>query len=315
VDPPRSTLRAPIVPVAAGLLVVYIVWGSTYLGIKVADESLPPLIMLSGRFLIAAVLLGAWCLARGELRDGWPDLAAWRDAAIVAACLMLGGLGLVALGEQSVPTGIAALLIATVPLWMALFERAFLGVRLTMPVLVGLVVGFSGVVLLVWPGGGNHFNAGGLALILLSPLFWTSGTLYARSARLPRRPLVATTIEMLCGGVILAVVGLARGEGSQLHLQTLSGRSVAAFAYLIVVGSLIAFTAYVWLLGVAPLSLVSTYAYVNPVVALALGATLEGESITARTVLASAVIVAGVALIISAHAFRRGEPRQREAPA
>jgi drug/metabolite transporter (DMT)-like permease len=228
---------------------------------------------------------------------------------------MLGGLGLVALGEQSVPTGIAALLIATVPLWMALFERAFLGVRLTMPVLVGLVVGFSGVVLLVWPGGGNHFDAGGLALILLSPLFWTTGTLYARSARLPRRPLVATTIEMLCGGLILAVVGLARGEGSQLHLQTLSGRSVAAFAYLIVVGSLIAFTAYVWLLGVAPLSLVSTYAYVNPVVALALGATLEGESITARTVLASAVIVAGVALIISAHAFRRGEPRQREAPA
>jgi drug/metabolite transporter (DMT)-like permease len=306
VNAPRSTLRAPIVPVAAGLLVVYLVWGSTYLGIKVADESLPPLIMLSGRFLIAAVLLGAWCLARGELRDGWPDLAAWRDAAVVAACLMLGGLGLVALGEQSVPTGIAALLIATVPLWMALFERAFLGVRLTMPVLVGLVVGFSGVVLLVWPGGGNHFNAGGLALILLSPLFWTTGTLYARSARLPRRPLVATTIEMLCGGVILAVVGLARGEGSQLHLQTLSGRSVAAFAYLIVVGSLIAFTAYVWLLGVAPLSLVSTYAYVNPVVALALGGTLEGESITARTVVASAVIVAGVALIISAHALRRG---------
>jgi drug/metabolite transporter (DMT)-like permease len=308
----RGRLGASRGAVAAGLAVIYVVWGSTYLGIKVAEETLPPLLMLSARFWIAGGLLYAFSIRRGDTRGDRPDRRAWRDAGVVAAGLMLGGLGLVALAERTVPTGVAALLIATAPLWMAIFDRAAYGVRLGPLAIAGLAVGFAGVALLVAPtGGGGGYDPRGIVLLLISPVLWSAGTLYTKRAHLPRRPFVGSGMEMLWGALLLGVAGILHGELPQIDLAKVSAHSLLAFLYLVVIGSLVAFSAYVWLLRVAPISLVSTYAYVNPVVAVALGALFEGEPVTVRTLAAGAVIVAGVALIVTSHA--KGPPEAEPA--
>ena len=213
-------------------------------------------------------------------------------------------MGLVAFAEQTVPSGITALLVAMMPVWVAVFGRVFLGERLPRLAVVGIGVGFVGVAFLVGPsafGGQGALEPIGLLAVLISPIAWASGSLFAsHRAELPRRPLVATGVQMLVGGAILLVVGVATGEVGQLRLGSISAESFAALVYLTVVGSLVAYTTYGWMLRVAPLPFVSTYAYVNPVIAVILGFVIAGEAIEPRTVVAGGIIVAAVAMIITA---------------
>jgi drug/metabolite transporter (DMT)-like permease len=225
---------------------------------------------------------------------------------------------MVAFGEQTVPSGITALLVAMMPVWVAVFGRIFFGERLPRMAVAGIVVGFVGVAILIGPsafGGQGALEPIGLAAILISPVAWASGSLFAsHRAELPRRPLVATGVQMVVGGALLLVAGVATGEIGQLHLETISRDSVLALLYLTIVGSLVAFTTYGWMLRVAPLPFVSTYAYVNPVVAVILGFVIAGEVIEPRTIVAGAVIVFAVALIITARGRMRA-PRSELAEA
>jgi len=312
--PSRDSRRLLI---ALAILTLYLVWGSTYLGIRIAIETIPPFAMASIRFVIAGSVLFAVSLARERRAFVMPSRLEWRDTFILAAFLLGGGMGLVAWGEQTVPSGIAALLVAMLPLWVAVLGRAFLGERLPRPAVVGIAVGFVGVAILVAPAGegANRFDPAGVGALIVSPLSWAAGSLYAaHRAQLPRRPLLATGMQMLAGGLILALMALAAGEAARFDLPAVSGESLAALAYLTVIGSLIAFTAYGWLLRVAPLPLVATYAYVNPVVAVFLGGLILGEEITVRTLTAGAVIIFAVALIITVRS-RMSAPRRRPEPA
>lgn len=284
------------------MLILYVVWGSTYLGISIAVESIPPFIMAGTRFALAGlVMLGAaFVLRRGALN--LPSRREWRDSFIVGGLLMGGGMGMVALGEETVPSGIAALIVAMMPLWVAVLGRALFGERLPLGAVIGVGIGLSGVAILVWPSSvaAESFNPGGILALVISPVSWSTGSLFsAHRAKLPRDPLVATAAQMLAGSVVLAVMAAVRGELTTFRIESVTTESLAAFGYLAVIGSLVAFTAYVWLLRVAPLPLIATYAYVNPVVAVALGAIVLSEPITPRTLVAGAVIVFAVALIIT----------------
>jgi drug/metabolite transporter (DMT)-like permease len=274
---------------------LYVVWGSTYLGIMVAIETMPPFLMSSARFLIAGALLLAVTGAR-PWRFGARQ---WLAAAVAGAALLAVGNGGITWAEQRVDSGVAALLVATMPLWLALFDRVFCGRRLAPAGVAGLVLGLGGVALLVGPGGGGTDLVGGLACVA-SAAAWAAGSLYARNAPLPSSPGAASGMEMLAGGALLAVVGLAVGEGGDFHLADVSAASAEAFAYLVVVGSIVAFSVFHWLLKNAPTSIVSTYAYVNPVVAVLLGAAFLGEPMTLRTLVAGLGIVASVVLIVGA---------------
>jgi drug/metabolite transporter (DMT)-like permease len=286
------------------LLVLYLVWGSTYLGIAIAVETIPPFLMAAARFGIAGAVLMGWSLARARGSFIAPSRREWRDSIIVGTLLLGGGMGMVAFGEQTIPSGITALLVAMMPVWVAIFGRILLGERLPWLAGVGIVVGFVGVAILVGPtilGQTGALDPAGLAALIISPIAWSIGSLYAsHRATLPRQPLVATGAQMLAGGAVLATMAGVAGEFGRFDAAAVSGESVAALAYLLVVGSLLAFTAYGWLLRVAPLPFIATYAYVNPVVAVILGAFVRHEPIDPRTLVAGAVIVAAVALIVTA---------------
>ena len=283
------------------ILILYVVWGSTYLGIRIAVESIPPFVMASVRFLIAGVvMLGAVAIVRrGALV--LPSGAELRDCFIVGALLMGGGMGAVAWGEQTVPSGIAALLIAMMPVWVAVFGRVFLHERLPLAATVGIGVGMVGVAILVGPSlafDGSLDPAGVLAL-LISPMCWAAGSVFAaHKARLPKDPFVTTGLQMFSGAIVLGAAAVVSGELFRFDPSAVTQESLVAFAYLTLVGSLVAFTAYAWVLRHAPLPLIATYAFVNPVVAVALGAIVLNEVVTPLQVLAGAVIVVGVALII-----------------
>jgi drug/metabolite transporter (DMT)-like permease len=298
-----SRPAASTVAVWVGLLTLYFVWGSTYIGIKVAVESIPAFIMASGRFLIAGVLLLGWSLARdgrSALRISRIEL---RDSFVVGALLLGGGMGMVALGEQTVPSGITALLIALMPLWVAVLGRIVFGERTSRVVVAGIVIGLVGVVILVAPTGVGALalSAGGIAAVLISPIAWASGSLYSsHRARLPHLPLVATAVQMICGAIVLAGLAAVSGEFATFSPAAISARSWLGFGYLVSIGSLIGYTTYVWLLRVAPLPKIATYAYVNPIVAFVLSAIVLGEEISIRTVVAAVVIVAAVAIIVTA---------------
>ena len=287
-----------------GLLVLYVVWGSTYLGIAIAVESIPPFLMAAVRFGIAGAVLMGWSIARARGSFIAPSRREWRDSIIVGALLLGGGMGMVAFGEQTIPSGITALLVALMPVWVAIFGRVLLGERLPWLAGVGIVVGFVGVAILVGPtilGQTGALDPLGLAAIIISPIAWSLGSLYAsHRATLPRQPLVATGAQMLAGGAVLVVMAALGGEFGRFDPTAVSRDSVAALVYLTVVGSLLAFTAYGWLLRVAPLPFIATYAYVNPVVAVILGAVVLHEPIDPRTLVAGAVIVGAVALIVTA---------------
>jgi drug/metabolite transporter (DMT)-like permease len=288
--------------VAIAFAAVYLLWGSTYLAIRFAIDTLPPFLMAGTRHLTAGLLLYLFLRARGAPRPDWRH---WRTAAAIGAMLLLGGNGLVTWAEERVPSGLAALIVSSVPIWMALLDGVQRRRRPGLAVIAGLVLGLGGIAILVVPGrfGGNgRVDLVGAGALLAAAISWATGSLYARRARLPASTLTATAMEMIAGGVLLWGTGLLLGEGGRFEAAAVSARSVASLGYLIVCGSLLGFSAYVWLLKVSTPARVSTYAYVNPIVAVLLGALLAGEALTPRVALAAAVIVGAVALIISSRA-------------
>jgi drug/metabolite transporter (DMT)-like permease len=291
--------RAPTPAVWAALFSVWAFWGGTYLAIRVVVRTMPPFLAASARFLVAGAFLYAVAVRRGDREGDRPTRAQWIAATIIGGSLLLGGNGLVMFAEQTVPSGITALIIASVPLWFAVLDRVVFRKRLSWQAVVGLAIGFAGLALLLNPTGGR-LDPAGLAALVVASISWAGGSLYARHASLPKRPLVGTGMEMLAGGVLLGLVATARGEFARIDLEAISIESVLGLVYLIVFGSLVAFAAYVWLLRVTRTTLVSTYAYVNPVVAVFLGWAVLDEVITARTFIAGAIIVVAVALIVSA---------------
>jgi drug/metabolite transporter (DMT)-like permease len=285
------------------LLTVYVVWGSTYLAMKVGVAHIPPLTLNAVRFLVAGAALYAWCAWRRRRtpRPGWrpPTRAQWRAGAIQGLLLPAAGTGGATWAEQELPSGTTALLLATIPLWMVMGHRIAGKEKIPASVGVGLIAGMAGVALLVNPFTGAAPDALATTVALAGALCWGLGSVYAQHAPRPRQPLLAPAVEMLCAGVALTVLGAAGGEFGRIDLARDVGGSVAALAYLIVFGSIVAYSAYEWLLQNAPARLTGTYAFVNPVVAVALGWWLLDETVGWRTLAAMAVIVAGVALIAS----------------
>ena len=296
------------------LLTLYLAWGSTYLAIAVAVDTLPPFLMAAIRFATAGLVLLGWSFLRERRSLVLPTRREWRDSAIVGAFLLGGGMGLVSFGEQTVPSGIAALLVAMMPVWIVILGWIVLRERTPAVAVAGIVVGFAGVAFLVGPtvfGGDGALDPLGLAALIVSPVLWAAGSLFAsHRARLPARPLVATAVQMLTGSVVLALMAIVTGEPGRLRVDAVSTASLAGLAYLTAVGSLVAFTAYGWLLRVAPLQWVTTYAYVNPVVAVGLGALILREPIDGRQLAAGAIIIAAVALIVTTRGWMVG-PRSR----
>jgi drug/metabolite transporter (DMT)-like permease len=288
------------------LWVVYIIWGSTYLAIRIAvhpthGTGLPPLLLAGARFTIAGLLMLSLSVGRPPA-DGRPDPLGrreWASAAVVGLALLLGGNGLVSIAEQRIDSGVAAVVVGTVPIWAALIGA--LGGREPVSLRhgIGLALGFAGVAALVAGAGGGKVDTVGVLTVLGAALSWAGGSVWSRTAPSVRRPLVMTGMEMACGGIGCVVVSLSIGEAGHVHLATVPTRAWVALAYLVFAGSMVAYTAYVWLLRNARLSLVTTYAYVNPLVAVLLGAVVLHESLTVRTAVSTVSIVAGVMLIIS----------------
>jgi drug/metabolite transporter (DMT)-like permease len=304
-----ARVARPAARIWLALGTVYILWGSTYLGIKYAIDTIPPILMGSVRFIIAGGVLYLLAIRTGDTRGDRLGSRQWIAALVIGGLMLVGGNGGVILAEQYAPTGVVALLVATAPLWMAVIDRVVFGRRLPALVIVGLVLGFGGVAFLIGSPGAGHINLFGAALALAAPLCWATGSVFTRHVKLPSRPLVAAAMEMLWAGLLFGIASILTGELSRVHWQHVSTTSIVALLYLIVFGSLIGFSAYVWLLRSAPLSLVSTYAYVNPVVAVILGAIFVGEAITARLVIAGGIIIAAVALIVVARSRAASEPR------
>jgi drug/metabolite transporter (DMT)-like permease len=296
--------------VALALTIVYVVWGSTYFAIAVADRTLPPLEMLAVRFGLAGALLYAWSAWRGDVASARLGRREWTAAAVVGGLLLFVDTGGVAWAEQRVASGLTALLIASVPLFTAVLDRTFFGVRLSLGALAGIAAGLLGVALLV--GQSANIDPVGAAVILGAAFAWAAGSAYARVAPLPQAPFLSAAMQMLCAAVLLAVAGAAMGELGRVHPAAISARSAAAFAFLVVFGSIVAFTAYGWLLqSGAPSLLVSTYAYVNPAVAVLLGWLFAGEVVGGRELAAGAIIVSSVGMLVLA---RHGPHEREEAP-
>lgn len=278
---------------------IYVIWGSTYLAIRFAVETLPPFLMGGARFLLAGVMMYIWRRVRG---DAAPSGREWRSATIVGVLLLVGGNGGVVWAAQRVPSGVSSLLVGTLPLWMVLLDALRPGGRRPgWQEIFGVLTGFAGVVVLIGPtqsaGDVARVDPLGATAVILAAFFWSVGSLYSRNAPLPLSPLLGTSMEMITGGAGLLLLGTLAGQWGRLDLAAASARSVWGLVYLIVFGSLVAFTAYTWLLRVAPTSLVSTYAYVNPLVAILLGYFLAEELLTPRILIAAAVILGSVALI------------------
>ncbi|HET7321419.1 MAG TPA: EamA family transporter, partial [Longimicrobiaceae bacterium] len=306
-----SPARAPLL---LNFAAVYVIWGSTYLAIRYAVADLPPFLLAGTRFLTAGLILYLWSRARGVER---PTRANWRAALLVGIPLLAGGNGGVVWAEQRVASGLTALLVATVPLWMVLLEWLGGGVRPTARVVLGLVIGFAGLGVLVGPsellGGGGADPLGALALVGAS-IAWAVGSIVARRVALPSSALLGTGMEMVAGGAVMLVIGVAAGELRGFEAGAVGASSWAGLLYLIVFGSLVGFTAYTWLLRNVDVARVSTYAYVNPIVAVLLGWALADEPVTARTLVAAGVIVAGV-VVLTTGRKRPGFVRPETAPA
>jgi drug/metabolite transporter (DMT)-like permease len=289
---------------------IYLVWGSTYLGIRVAVETLPPFLMAGARFLIAGSLLAGWLAVTRGFRASPRQ---WRDNAIIGTFLLLGGNGLVAWAEQSIPSGLTALIIGSQPLMMVVTEWAWRGGhRPTALTGIGLLLGFAGVAWLAAPwesAAAGGLNVGGVTAILVGGIFWAFGSIYGRHVRAPAEPLAAAAMQMLCGGVALMLTALVFGEFRGFSPAAVSRHSWLAFGYLIVAGSLVGFSTFVWLMKHSTPARVSTYAYVNPLVAVFLGWLILGEPVTARTLVAAAVIVISVA-IITTQRGRKNLPKE-----
>jgi drug/metabolite transporter (DMT)-like permease len=297
----RPASRAEVILAFAA---VYVLWGSTYLAIRFGVATIPPFLMAGLRHLTAGALLYAWLRLRRTPR---PEPRHWRSAALIGGLLLLGGNGLVTWAEQRVPSGLAALIVASVPIWMTVLDGLQRRERPHGVVVLGLALGLCGIAFLVAPGkfaGGSHVDPLGAAALLTAALLWAVGSLASRRVALPASTLLATAMEMIAGGgILLAVSGVTR-EWSGFSVAAVSTRSWLALGYLIVAGSLLGFSAYIFLLGATTPARVSTYAYVNPPVAVFLGWLIAGETVSPRTFVATLIIVAAVALIIR-HGARR----------
>ncbi|MCC5948874.1 MAG: EamA family transporter [Nitriliruptoraceae bacterium] len=289
--------------IGIALAIVYVVWGSTYLAIGVAVQHLPPMLMMSVRFTIAGGLLLAVATRRGDRAGDRIRLVHLRTAILTGGLLLVSGTGLITLAQRSVSTGLAALLGATVPLFLALFARTVFGDRLSLRAWLGLGLGLVGIGLLVDPGGGQ---IGAILLALCGAASWAAGSLRSRGhAPIPRRPLVGAALEMLGAALLFLPFGLLLGEARDLSLRGVPAEAWVAFVYLVVAGSIVAYTAYSWLMRNASTSLVGTFAYVNPVVAVALGWAVLGEAVTGRMAIAGTLVLGAVVLIVIG---RPGEP-------
>ncbi|MFE5809512.1 EamA family transporter [Streptomyces sp. NPDC056491] len=286
------------------LALVYVVWGSTYLGIRIVVETMPPFLSAGARFITAGLLLAAfvaWRSGPAALRATPAQLG---SAALVGLMLILGGNGLVVLAETSVPSGLAALLVAAVPMWVVVL-RASTGDRPPRRTLGGVLVGLAGLAVLTGSGIGGAVRLSGVLMVVAASVLWSLGSFSASRLELPGNPFTGSAYQMVVGGTAAVVVGLLRGEQRGLDPASVSTASWLALAYLTLIGSLVGFTAYVWLLQAAPLSLVSTYAYVNPVVAVALGALILDEALTWPIVVGGTVVVAAVGVIVSTERRKR----------
>ncbi|HSU17723.1 drug/metabolite exporter YedA [Longimicrobium sp.] len=286
----------------AAFAIVYVVWGSTYLAILYAIRAIPPLLMAGARFAAAGVILYTVLRLRGAER---PTRRNWMAAAVAGTGMLVMGNGAVTWAEQRVPSGVAALVVASVPLWMVILEWARPRGRLpSRGVLLGVLIGAAGLVFLVapWNAGGGSIDRTAVGVVLVGAFCWAAGSLYTRTAPLPRNVLLGAAMEMLAAGAVLLAAGLVSGEGARLRWSAIDAVAIASVAYLAVFGSVVAFSAYAWLLGNCPATRVATYAYVNPVVAVLLGWWFADEALTARTVGAMAVIVAGVVIVNTARA-------------
>ncbi len=289
---------SPRLQIALAFLAIYTIWGSTYLAIRIAIETIPPFLMAGIRFLIAGAALYLWTRLRGAPTPTRPN---WKAATIIGGLLLLGGNGGVVWAEQYVPSGLTAVLITTVPLWMALLEwKRYDRTRPAVPIVLGLILGFAGVVLLVGPeelAGSGAINRVGATVLILASLSWAIGSLYSRKAPLPSSPLQSTAMQMLAGGLLLSTAGLMSQEWVGFQPSEASFKSLISLAYLVVFGSLVGFTSYIFLLKAATPTKVSTYAYVNPIIAVILGSAIAQEELTLRTLVAAAIIVAAVVVI------------------
>lgn len=290
-------------PIAAALVAVYIFWGGTYIAMKFAIETLPPFMMAGTRFITAGAILYIWQISQGTKP---PQAIHWKNAGIVGGLLLLGGNGGVVWAEQIVSSGIAAIILAIVPLWMVLLAWLWQGGKPPKGMVVsGLLLGFIGIILLVKNSGGDILNTSsqwiGYIAVVFASLSWAVGSIYSRVAKLPSAPFLSIAMQMLTGGTLCLLFGFITGEAGRIDFAQVSVRSALAVGYLIFFGSIIGFSAYIWLLKVADSTIVSTYAYVNPVVAVILGWALAGEQMTGQDAIAAAIIVVAVILITKAN--------------
>lgn len=311
-DPKLISGRRPLLPWLA-LITVWIVWGSTYLGIRLAVDTIPPLLMAGFRFLTAGTLMFAVVGPRHARGARRPTMRHLRSTLIIGALLLVGGNGLLSLGETSIDSGLAALIVATVPVWMVLINAAVTKTRITATMMLALALGTVGVGVLV-SGPSARVDIGGAVIVLIGSLCWATGSVYARRAPLPSHPLVATSLEMIAGGLLLIIAAAVTGEFGRLDVAAVSAGSIAGFLWLVIAGSMIAFSAYGYANATLPNDTVATYAYVNPVVAVALGALLGQEALSPNLLLGGAVIVSAVVLIVGGKAVARRISRRAPLP-
>ena len=283
------------------LLIVYVVWGSTYLAIRVGVETMPPLLMAAARSLVAGLIMFPLGLRRrrsAPLDSRWPSRSQWRWCA-TAGVLLLVGQGVVGVAERTIPSGLAALLVATVPLWLLGLDAGLNRARLGVAPLAGLLLGLVGVALLSSLGGGSgHVAVAGVLTVIGAAGLWALGTMTARRGAFPSSMVLATGMELLAGGVALLVLSAVTGEFGSLHLSHVSARSWIALGYLIVIGSIVAFSAYGIAIRTLPTATVATYAYVNPVIAVLLGALILGEQLTPAMIGGGVLVVGAVVLVV-----------------
>ena len=297
--------RASRTQILGAFASIYLIWGSTYLAIRYAVQTIPPFIMGGVRFVVSGILLYAWARYRGAPR---PTGLHWRNAIIAGGLLLLGGNGAVVWAEQFVPSGLTALLVSILPFWLVIIEWVRPPRRRpAAAVLTGLIIGFLGIVVLVGPGnigGRGDVRPIGAVVLVLGSLSWAIGSFFSRDADLPQAGLLTTGMEMLGGGTLMLIVGALSGELSHFDVGHISTPSAIGLIYLITFGSLLGFTSYIWLLDKVSPARLGTYAYVNPVVAVVLGWAIASETLSARTAVAAAIVICAVALITTARSSR-----------
>ena len=294
---PVQTHKKPTsqVSIWMAMISIYLVWGSTYLAIRFAVVTIPPFLMASFRFIVAGLILFVFRTIAG---DPWPTWKEWRSTSIIGIFLLVGGNGGLVWAEQRVPSSLAALLVGTVPIWMILIDWIRTGGKKpSNKVLLSVIIGFVGMTVLFWPGRSTEtIDITGAVVLVIGAISWAFGSLYSRNAIIPASPLQGTAMEMLAGGLGLFLVGTLTGEIGQVNFHAITTQSALGVFYLIVFGSLIGFASYTWVLRVAPISLVATYAYVNPLVAIILGYFIASENLGVKTFVAAAIILGSVIL-------------------